>query len=104
MARNANEPATFWGKVKENPIKTLTATLSLIITISGMVYAVINFFASQEDVKRLRNEIIDVAIMSYEDDLMEKEFAIENGASSPADRVLMGHYKRRIETLKEMKQ
>lgn len=101
--RQDDPPMTFWQKAKLNPFKTATAVLTFIATLASMVYGFLEFVATKSDVHMLRSEAIDVAIMKYEDDLMEIEFRVTSGHGSDFDVILVNHYKRRIESLKELK-
>jgi len=94
---------SFISKAKANPIKTATAVLSLIATISGMVFATLNFVATKADVRTLSKEMIDVAIMAYEDSLLATEYRAASTQSSDFDAILIKHYQRRIASLKELK-
>lgn len=94
---------TLLQKWKMQPIKTVTAFLTLITTIAGMVYATLSFVATKNDVNDLANEMVDVAITAYEDNLLEIEYRIASGDNSEYNAVLANHYKRRIEGLKDLR-
>ena len=96
-------PQTFLDKAKANPFKTATAILTFVATATSMVYAFINFIATKNDIVHVVNEMIDVAVMKYEDDLMEIEYRVTSHEGTDFDTILVNHYKRRIESLKEMK-
>lgn len=93
-----------------NP-KKIAVVVSLIFTLIGGGYAAFTTiddvhgeFATKVDVsaqiKNVQSEILEVAIMGYEDSLIEFDFLIETDAATPADRVAKANVERRITDLK----
>ena len=98
--------------IKENPWKTMTGVVTLITAISSAGYGVYSKsstyfgeFASKEYVKEqitdLSLEVLGVAIMRYEDELMAIDFLVETSSAKPMDKVNKKNIERRLSDLKE---
>ncbi len=98
--------------IKENPFKTITGIISIITALSGAGYGIyttsssyFSQFASKTYVKEqitdLSLEVLGVAIMRYEDEIMVIDFLIESGKAQPIDKATKRNIVRRLQDLKE---
>ncbi len=97
--------------IKDNPWKSMTGVISLVTALSGAGYGVYSkssdyfkHFATKSYVKEQINdlnlEVLNVAIMRYEDELMSIEFLIETDVAAPMDKVTKKNIERRLQDLK----
>lgn len=97
---------------KNNQWKTMAGIITIIIALSGAGYSVyskssnyFNKFASKvyvkEQITELSLDVVGVAIMRYEDELMGIEFLIETDTAKPMDKVTKKNIERRLKDLKE---
>jgi len=96
---------------KNNPWKTITGIITIITTLSGAGYGAYNkssvyfdTFASKtyvkEQVTALSLDVVGVAIMRYEDELMAIDFLVETNTAKPMDKVNKKNIERRLIDLK----
>lgn len=96
---------------KNNPFKTVTGILAIISALSTGGYQlystgneILDNYATKEDVFNVRKgmslEVMDVAIMGYEDDLMILDFKIEDGVATNTDKADKRNIERRLVDLK----
>lgn len=97
--------------IKNNPWKSMTGVVTLLTALSTAGYGVYstssNYFKQfatksyvKEQINDLNLEVLNVAIMRYEDELMSIEFLIETDAAKPMDKVTKKNIERRLQDLK----
>jgi len=94
--------------IKENPKVSISAVvLSVVTALSGGGYSIYDYskeIASKSYVKsqitELSLEVVGVAIMRYEDELMTIDFLVETGSAKPMDNVKKKNIERRLQDLK----
>ncbi len=93
--------------IKEKPATVITIITSIITALSGAGYGgyvYLEEMASKSYVKEqivdLNLEVIGVAIMRYEDELMSIDFLIETDSAKPMDKVSKKNIERRLQDLK----
>jgi len=97
--------------IKNNPWKSMTGIVSLVTALSGAGYGIYstssNYFAHfatkayvKEQIVDLNMEVLNVAIMRYEDELMSIDFLIETNTAKPMDKVTKKNITRRLQDLK----
>jgi len=98
--------------IKNNPFKTVTGILAIISALGTGGYQlystgteILDNYATKEDVFDARRgmslEVMDVAIMTYEDDLMILDFKIEDGVATNTDKADKRNIERRLKDLKQ---
>lgn len=93
-----------------DPVKARNLGLLLVFIVTTawggitFVQGAHDEFATKVDVstqiRNVQSEILEVAIMGYEDELIGFDFLIETDAATPADRVAKANVERRITDLK----
>lgn len=97
--------------IKENPFKAIGGILTIITTLSTGGYGVYSkssaYFENfatrvyvKEQITDLSLEVLGVAIMRYEDDLMVIDFLIASGKDDAMDRATKENIERRLQDLK----
>jgi len=95
--------------IKDNPKKSISAiVLSVVTALSGAGYGSYDYITNvasksyvKEQITVLSLEVLGVAIMKYEDELMGMDFLIETNIAKPMDRVNKKNLERRLRDLKE---
>jgi len=97
--------------IKNNPWKSMTGVVTLLTALSSAGYGIYSksteyftHFATKTYVKEqivdLNLEVLNVAIMRYEDELTSIDFLIETGTAKPMDKVTKKNITRRLQDLK----
>jgi len=99
--------------IKENPITSIISVLTIVSMIVGAaaslytVYEKLDDFVTEGELERKSDtisvEILNVAIMRYEDDLMSLEIKIQIGTATDYDKAKKTNIDRRLAELKAKK-
>lgn len=95
---------------RENPLATIATVLTIVVTLAGSAYGVfqkMDEFVTEVELEMRADtisvEILNVAIMRYEDDLMRLEIKTELNTTDEYDRAEMVNINRRLLELKTKK-
>jgi len=95
---------------KKNPLATIATVLTIIVTLGSATYGFfqkLDEFVTEVELEKKSDsisiEIIDVAIMRYEDDYMRLNIKIELNTADEYDRAQKTNIERRLLELKAKK-
>lgn len=97
--------------IKENPIKSLSAFVTIITVVVSMVYFLEDRYALKielntikaewkTDRKEMFNSLSNLIMMQYEDEIMDLEFKVRSGKATAYEETKLDHLKRRVDQMR----